>query len=91
MALVFCTKDTGIFEDQIAIWSALVNEGMRKVVQSITQKSLLESIVLVPMELASLISFQLLQDVRGSFPDICETYWEYLIALVSPSIRRLCK
>jgi hypothetical protein len=51
-----------------------LEEGMRKIVRSLTGKSLLEYAVFVPFEVASLISFQLLQDITQTAPDIIETY-----------------
>jgi hypothetical protein len=83
MSLVVCTKDRMQFEDQMTTCYELLEEGMRKIVRSLTSKSLLEYAVFVPFEVASLINFQLLQDITRTSPDIIETYWQYLRRLVS--------
>jgi hypothetical protein len=83
MSLVICTKDPMQFADQMTTCYELLEEGMRKVVQTFTHKSLLEYSVFMPVDLASLIGFQLLQDLTRTFPDISETYWQYLRRLVS--------
>lgn len=84
MALVFCTEEELTrFDLLMAKFSELLNEGMRKIVRSINQKSLLENLVLSPTELALMISFHLLQDVTRTFPGVSESYWEYLMGLVS--------
>jgi hypothetical protein len=83
MSLVVCTKDLLLFENQMMICYELLEEGMRKVVQSFTNKSLLEYTVFMPFDLASLISCQLLQDLTRTYPDISETYRQYLRRLVS--------
>jgi hypothetical protein len=83
MSLVVCTKDRMQFEDQMTTCYELLEEGMRKIVRSLTSKSLLEYAVFIPFEVVSLINFQLLQDITRTAPDIIETYWQYLRLLVS--------
>lgn len=64
--------------------AGLIEEGMKKAVQSLNRQSLLEKSVLMPSEVIFLTSFQLLQDVTGNQSnDICETYSVYLRGLVS--------
>jgi len=83
MSLIVCTNDHMLFEDQMTTCYELLEEGMRKVVRSLTSKSLLEYTVFIPFEVASLVNFQILQDITRNAPDISETYWQYLRRLVS--------
>lgn len=83
MSLINYTR-ANLWEDQMNTCAALVEEGMKKVVQSLNRTSLLEKSVFMPSEVASLINFQLLQDLTGNqSSDICETYSVYLRGLVS--------
>ena len=83
MYLVMCTEE-GLRSPSwhAAMCDELLAEGMRKIVRSLSHHSLLDNLVLAPAELALLINFQLLQDVTKIFPDISESYGEYLRALV---------
>lgn len=85
MALVCSSKEQHLwfFQDQTIICSQLLNEGMRKVVENLGQKSLLEYAVFKPWEVASLVNFVLLSDITGQLRDTSDTYVEYLNHLVS--------
>lgn len=85
MAMVFSSKDTHIslFQEQSDICSQLLREGMRKVVDNLGQKSLLEYAVFKPWELASLVNIALLKDITVLPSDICESYLDYMTYLVS--------
>jgi hypothetical protein len=85
MAMVFSSKDQHLsfFQDQSTLCSLLLNGGMRKVVEKVGQKSLLEYAVFKPWELTSLINFVLLSDITGEIRDVSETYVKYLDLLVS--------
>lgn len=83
MSLIVCTNDRMLFEDQMTTCYELLEEGMCKVVRGLTSKSLLEYTVFIPFEVASLVNFQILQDITRNAPDISETYWQYLRRLVS--------
>jgi hypothetical protein len=85
MSLIVCPKDLIQFEDQIAACYELLEEGMRKVIRSLTNKSLLGYAVFKPFEVASLINLQVLQDVTRTGLDISDTYSQYLRRLVSSS------
>ena len=74
----------GHFFDQSTICSQLLNQGMRSVVESLGQKSLLGYAVFKPWELASLINFVLLSDITAQSRNITDTYLTYLNYLVSP-------
>jgi hypothetical protein len=82
MSVVYCAKDLTLFNDQITKAFNLVSKGIKKVVRSLTQKSLLEKSVFMPFEVASLVNSQLLQDITGPHPDITDSYREYLNSLV---------
>lgn len=71
------------FEEQSQICTDILDDGMRKVVQNLMQKSLLEYSVFKPRELISLINFQLLGDIKGQSLDTSDTYFEYLSSAVS--------
>jgi hypothetical protein len=88
MSLVYCTKDLALWDEQINKASSLIDKGMKKIVQNLNQKSLLDKSVFMPFEVALLVNFQLLQDITVAHPDITESYREYLSYLVriSPSL-----
>lgn len=76
------TKDMAVFDNQSGVVHDLLDKGMRKVVQETSKKSLLDSLVFTPFELATLINFQLLEGVTPYSQDIVEPYWQYLRSLV---------
>lgn len=83
MSLIHFTRSK-LWEQQMNTCAGLIEEGMKKAVQSFNRQSLLEKSVLMPSEVVFLTSFQLLQDVTGNQSnDICETYSVYLRGLVS--------
>ena len=71
------------FDEQMVICTGLIDLGMKKVIQNMSDVRLSKYTVFPPSEFASLVTFQLLQDVKGSTLDISETYLEYLKSLVS--------
>lgn len=71
-----------VFDSQSSVVHDLLDKGMRKVVQDSSKKSLLESLVFTPFELATLINFQLLEGATPYSQDIIEPYWQYLRGLV---------
>lgn len=84
MSLINYTRDSSLWEDQMNTCASLIEQGMKKVVQSLNRKSLLERSVFMPFEVTSLINFQLLQDLTGTQSgDISETYSVSLKRLVS--------
>lgn len=60
----------------------LIKQGMAEVVHSFSGDDLLSKEVVLPMEIVSLLSMKLLQDVTGVFPNLDTIYSEYLNALV---------
>jgi hypothetical protein len=63
--------------------SKLLEEGMKVVVQDLAKKPLLSYSMVLPLELLSLMSLRLLQDVTPGVVDISKTYSSALEALVS--------
>jgi hypothetical protein len=83
LSFTFLGKDMQVFDDQMFICNNLLEVGMKKVIQGISEVRLSDYAVFPPSEFASLVAFQLLQDVNESTLDISETYLEYLKSLVS--------
>ncbi|KAF4628859.1 hypothetical protein G7Y89_g9299 [Cudoniella acicularis] len=83
MTLIWSTNEQRMadFEEQSAVCIQLLNEGMRKVIENLIQKSLLKYVVFKPWELASLINFRLLGDITSQSLDTSDTYFEYLSSL----------
>jgi len=82
MSLVHCTDQPTRWEEQMQKASDLIDAGMKKVVQGLSNYSLSENSVLMPLEIASLVNLRALQDMTGARPDIGETYSGYLKMLV---------
>lgn len=61
----------------------LMNSGMVAVVHALSEKPLLDSAVVLPQELLSLLSLKLLQDTTVGMPDIGECYFTCLYTMVS--------
>ncbi|KAH6608778.1 mg2+ transporter [Trichoderma cornu-damae] len=57
---------------------SLMREGMQKIIQGISNHNLLDKAVMLPTEVMSLITLNLLQDDVGKYDDICDTYSLYL-------------
>ncbi|KAL7805594.1 hypothetical protein V8C26DRAFT_424604 [Trichoderma gracile] len=56
----------------------LMRDGMQKMIQSISNANLLDKAVMLPTEITSLITLNLLHDDVGKYDDICDTYSLYL-------------
>lgn len=59
----------------------LVLDGMSRIMQGISSRSLLDDSVVLPLEIVSLFSLNLLRDQVGKSDDIMETYAQYLALL----------
>jgi hypothetical protein len=83
MALVYLpiheAKSDRLFDDA----NGLIQNGMAAVIRSLSDKSLLDSSVVLPQELLSLLSMKLLRDSTMGMPDITECYSACLEELVS--------
>ncbi|RCI15543.1 hypothetical protein L249_3396 [Ophiocordyceps polyrhachis-furcata BCC 54312] len=60
---------------------ALVEQGMRAIVQADTSRSLVDDSAVLPMEVVSLIAAELLQDRVGREDDVIDTYSQFLGSL----------
>jgi len=80
-------EDMQVFDDQMVICNDLLELGMKNVIRNMSDVRLSDYAVFPPSEFASLITFQLLHDVKDSALDISETYLEYLKLLVSPQVQ----
>lgn len=60
----------------------LVLDGMSRIMRGISSRSLLDDSVVLPLEIVSLFSLNLLHDQVGKSDDIMETYAQYLALLV---------
>ncbi len=81
---MFCSvEDLVSFDSRAAPCNELLDGGIRKIVQGLSQRSLLEYLVPAPTEMALILNFQFLQDVTRASPDISESYWQYLKGVLS--------
>lgn len=84
ICMAAATKDIMVFDTEINQVYDLIAKGMRKVVEENSKKSLLETMVFTPFELATLINFQLVEGSNNAFSeDPVEPYWNYLRSLES--------
>ncbi|KAH8819883.1 hypothetical protein F5884DRAFT_762073 [Xylogone sp. PMI_703] len=83
LSLAFATEDMGVFDEQMAICNERLQQGMKKIVERLSENHLSEYVVFAPLDLAFLVFFQLSQKMNGPALDISETYIEYLKSLQS--------
>ncbi|KAK3317448.1 hypothetical protein B0T19DRAFT_434993 [Cercophora scortea] len=83
LGLVNLPKDQDKAETLMDGANSLLNEGLSSIVKSVSKGSLLESSVVLPLELVSLMSLKLLGDSTLGLPDISETYSTCLAAVES--------
>jgi hypothetical protein len=83
MTLIYSTSSSDGWSEHSEVAQKLIKDGIGEVMDSLGNESLLNRAVLLPMEIVSLLSLQLLQDSTGSYPNLGATYSEYLDALVS--------
>lgn len=83
MGMVYSSKDDLKWNSRIKRAEALIEKGSKKLVQGLCQKSLLDKVAVLPLEVLSLIIMGLLQDQVGKSDDICDTYSQYMNSLVS--------
>ncbi len=86
MGLIYLPKDQFKSERLIDYAKSLLGKGINAIIMSLSEKSLLENSVVLPLEIVSLMSLKLLQDITQSHPDISKTYYSYLDAVVSVRI-----
>lgn len=83
MALVCSLQDIDKSERLVNDTTTLLKEGMKLVIQDLSKKPLIDRSVVLPLELVSLISLRLLQDVTPGVLDISKTYSAVLEVVVS--------
>jgi hypothetical protein len=82
MSIIHSPHNEPASTEQLEVAGTLMMTGMRMIIESLSQKSLLEKSVVLPLEIVSLISLTLLKDVTGKYTNISVAYSEYLKALV---------
>ncbi|KAI0593277.1 hypothetical protein F4775DRAFT_521473 [Biscogniauxia sp. FL1348] len=80
-ALIQASLNREVWIDNMNISEALIRRGMNDIINDLPTSSLLDYSVVQPMELLALLSLKLLHDSTGKFPNINETYSEYLKGL----------
>ncbi|PFH60487.1 hypothetical protein XA68_10877 [Ophiocordyceps unilateralis] len=60
---------------------ALIEQGIRTVVQAVSSRSLVDDSAVLPMEIVSLIAAELLRDRVGKENDVVDTYSQFLSSL----------
>ncbi|KAI1370582.1 hypothetical protein F4677DRAFT_457763 [Hypoxylon crocopeplum] len=74
MGLIYLLKDHDKSDRLLNNARDLIRSGMATIIRSLSDKSLLDSSVVLPLELLSLLSLKLLQDFTVGMPDISECY-----------------
>lgn len=83
MSFIHLSRDLFLGETTIRDAQFLIGEGLNKMVKSSSTKTLSERSVVLPLEIVSLISLKLLQDVTRGRPDISEIYSSHIESIVS--------
>lgn len=81
MGMVYGSQDHSRWSSRTSRMRELLDQGMKKLMHSLPNKSLIERTSMMPLEVLSLVTFGLLQDQVGKSDDICETYSQYLNSL----------
>ncbi|RAL66763.1 hypothetical protein DID88_007546 [Monilinia fructigena] len=81
MALAFTKDMAPPWSTHMRVCLELMNDGMKETIQKLSNYQLLDYVAFTPFDVASLMTFQLPQDLTGSCPDICETYVDYMGSL----------
>lgn len=82
MGMIYGSKDDFTWNSRINRAKDLVEKGSKKLLQGLSNKSLLDRASVLPLEVLSLVTMGLLQDQVGKSDDICDTYSQYLNSLV---------
>ncbi|KAM0437708.1 hypothetical protein ACHAPT_002073 [Fusarium lateritium] len=81
MGMIYGSKDDFTWKSRLSRARDLVEKGSKKVLQGLSDKSLLNRASVLPLEVLSLVTMGLLQDQVGKSDDICDTYSQYLNSL----------
>lgn len=60
-----------------------LEQGLQTIIDARAREIQLEHVPALPLDLVSLMTWRLLHDVTGDFPNIYETYSSYLLSIVS--------
>lgn len=91
MGLIFVPYDEVMSENLLVDAQLLIEDGIENIVKTLSTKSLMESAVILPIELFSLTALKMLQDSTAGLPDISHTYSTYLESVVSKRISNNCE
>jgi hypothetical protein len=83
MGLIYLPKVQSESERRMKGAKLLIDKGIKAIVESLPGKPLLEKSVVLPLEIVSLMSLKLLQDVTPPGSDIIKTYSDFLEKVVS--------
>jgi hypothetical protein len=83
MALAQSSQGFEGWSENLDVAEALIRRGMGEIMDSLPAEDLVKDIIIHPMELVLLMSWRLLQDSNGKYPNLNDTYSEYIKALVS--------
>lgn len=83
MGLIFVPHDEVMSETLLVQAQLLIEESIENIVKSLTTKSLIDNVVVLPIELFTLMGLKMLQDSTAGLPDISQTYSAYLESVVS--------
>ncbi|OHW93088.1 Mg2+ transporter [Colletotrichum incanum] len=81
MGLIYASHETHMWEDHLDVADSLVKSGMKHIMERLSNLNLLERSSVLPLEVVSLISYDLLANTPGKYVGITDTYSEYLRAL----------
>lgn len=84
MALVCSKSDFRKADGLLQDAQNLLEAGLAEMVMAMSGRTLLSEAVVLPMELVSLLSLQLMQNPNPGLPGATETYLSYLTAIASP-------
>ncbi|KAK1998636.1 hypothetical protein LX36DRAFT_575892 [Colletotrichum falcatum] len=81
MGLIYASHETNMWEDHLDVAGSLVKSGMKHIMERLSNFNLLERSSVLPLEIVSLISYDLLANTPGKYAGVTDTYSEYLRAL----------
>jgi len=87
MGLIYSIRDEQECWEQFVVLDSLIRRSIRTTVNSLSQQPLLDKSAVLPLEVVSLMSLNLLHDVTGKYWNISDTYSEFLKALVSLGLK----
>jgi len=83
MGLIYAYQPNDTWRDHLETGEVLLGQAMTHVIQRLSRSNLNDKAALLPMSLVSMFSLSLFRDMTDKYPNISDTYSEYLKALVS--------